>query len=107
VWEEELQSIVEKQQFLNHQGDFFADLIEDRKAVAEINEHVEKVILLRRASGALRPPCDSMPPPFSLVPTGLLVATDSPCIYSKAGNNRAKITHSLLANLRNAAGLDQ
>ena len=52
TWEEELQSIVEEQQFLNHQEEFLADLIEDRKAVSEIYGHVEKVISLRGASGA-------------------------------------------------------
>ena len=52
TWEEELQSIVEEQQFLNHQEEFLADLIEDRKAVSEIYGHVEKVISLRVASGA-------------------------------------------------------
>jgi len=52
TWEEELQSIVEEQQFLNHQEEFLADLLEDRKAVAEIYGHVEKVISLRGSSGA-------------------------------------------------------
>ncbi|KAI9451759.1 actin interacting protein 3-domain-containing protein [Lactarius psammicola] len=52
TWEEELQSIVEEQQFLNHQEEFLADLIEDRKAVTEVYGHVEKVISLRGASGA-------------------------------------------------------
>lgn len=52
TWEEELQSVVEEQQFLNHQEEFLADLIEDRKAVSEIYGHVEKVISLRGASGA-------------------------------------------------------
>ncbi|KAI9509789.1 actin interacting protein 3-domain-containing protein [Russula earlei] len=50
TWEEELQSIVEEQQFLNHQEEFLADLIEDSKAVAEIYGHVEKVISIRGAS---------------------------------------------------------
>ncbi|KAI0259363.1 actin interacting protein 3-domain-containing protein [Gloeopeniophorella convolvens] len=52
TWEEELQSIVEEQQFLNHQEEFLADLIEDNRAVAEIYGHVEKVISIRGASGA-------------------------------------------------------
>src|SRR6266702_1437304 len=52
TWEEELQSIVEEQQFLNHQEEFLADLIEDRKAVTEVYGHVEKVISLRGSSGA-------------------------------------------------------
>lgn len=51
TWEEELQSIVEEQQFLNHQEEFLADLIEDSKAVSEIYGHVEKVISIRGASG--------------------------------------------------------
>ncbi|KAH8997880.1 actin interacting protein 3-domain-containing protein [Lactarius hatsudake] len=52
TWEDELQSIVEEQQFLNHQEEFLADLIEDRKAVTEVYGHVEKAISLRGASGA-------------------------------------------------------
>jgi hypothetical protein len=51
TWEEELQSIVEEQQFLNHQEEFLADLIEDSKAVEEIYGHVEKVISIRGTSG--------------------------------------------------------
>jgi hypothetical protein len=51
TWEEELQSIVEEQQFLNHQEEFLADLIEDSKAVVDIYGHVEKVISIRGASG--------------------------------------------------------
>ena len=51
TWEEELQSIVEEQQFLNHQEEFLADLIEDSKAAEEIYGHVEKVISIRGASG--------------------------------------------------------
>jgi len=51
TWEEELQSIVEEQQFLNHQEEFLADLIEDSKAVVEIYGHVEKVISIRGSGG--------------------------------------------------------
>ncbi|TFY56233.1 hypothetical protein EVG20_g9010 [Dentipellis fragilis] len=47
TWEEELQSIVEEQQFLNHQEEFLADLLEDHKAVIEVFGHVEKVISIR------------------------------------------------------------
>ena len=47
TWEEELQLIVEEQQFLSHQEEFLADLQEDHKAVLEIYGHVEKVISLR------------------------------------------------------------
>ena len=51
TWEEELQLIVEEQQFLSHQEEFLMDLQEDHKAVLEIYGHVEKVISLR-GSGA-------------------------------------------------------
>ena len=47
TWEEELQLIVEEQQFLSHQEEFLADLQEDHKAVLDIYGHVEKVISLR------------------------------------------------------------
>jgi len=47
TWEEELQNIVEEQQFLNHQEEFLCDLIEDHKAVTEVYGHVEKVISIR------------------------------------------------------------
>ncbi|KAF8636367.1 hypothetical protein AX17_003552 [Amanita inopinata Kibby_2008] len=47
TWEEELQNIVEEQQFLAHQEEFLNDLLEDHKAVVEIYGHVEKVISLR------------------------------------------------------------
>ncbi|KAH9986105.1 actin interacting protein 3-domain-containing protein [Russula compacta] len=56
TWEEELQSIVEEQQFLNHQEEFLADLIEDSKAVVEIYGHVEKVISIRGRGFKLPPP---------------------------------------------------
>lgn len=51
TWEEELQNIVEEQQFLNHQEEFLSDLLEDHKAVLEVYGHVEKVITLRGATG--------------------------------------------------------
>ncbi|PFH51911.1 hypothetical protein AMATHDRAFT_141443 [Amanita thiersii Skay4041] len=47
TWEEELQNIVEEQQFLTHQEEFLSDLLDDHKAVGEIYGHVEKVITLR------------------------------------------------------------
>ncbi|KAK2463672.1 hypothetical protein APHAL10511_004423 [Amanita phalloides] len=47
TWEEELQNIVEEQQFLTHQEEFLNDMLEDHKAVAEIYGHIEKVISLR------------------------------------------------------------
>jgi len=64
TWEEELQNIVEEQQFLNHQEEFLGDLIEDHKAVLEVYGHVEKVISIRgtgpgrkaRKGGAFIPP---------------------------------------------------
>lgn len=62
TWEEELQNIVEEQQFLTHQEEFLGDLQEDYKAVVEVYSHVEKVISLRgsgsaKAKGrAFRPP---------------------------------------------------
>ncbi|CDO68150.1 hypothetical protein BN946_scf184938.g2 [Trametes cinnabarina] len=42
TWEEELQNIVEEQQFLQHQEEFLEDLFEDHKAVVEVFGHVEK-----------------------------------------------------------------
>jgi len=64
TWEEELQNIVEEQQFLSHQEELLEDLIEDHKAVAEVHEHVSKVITLRGSQhgrvggggGGFRPP---------------------------------------------------
>lgn len=64
TWEEELQNIVEEQQFLQHQEEFLEDLFEDHKAVVEIFGHVEKVISLRgSASGKRRAPAFRPPPP--------------------------------------------
>jgi len=63
TWEEELQNIVEEQQFLSHQEEFLGDLLEDHKAVLEVYGHVEKVISLRgtgsskaRGGKTFRPP---------------------------------------------------
>ena len=53
TWEEELQNIVEEQQFLTHQEEFLQDLLEDQKALMEVFGHVEKIITLR-GSGAGR-----------------------------------------------------
>ncbi|KAJ2934882.1 hypothetical protein H1R20_g2292, partial [Candolleomyces eurysporus] len=50
TWEEELQNIVEEQQFLTHQEEFLSDLLEDHKAVLEIYGHVEKIVNLRGPS---------------------------------------------------------
>ncbi|RPD54203.1 AIP3-domain-containing protein [Lentinus tigrinus ALCF2SS1-7] len=56
TWEEELQNIVEEQQFLQHQEEFLEDLFEDHKAVIEVFGHVEKVISLRGSSSKRRAP---------------------------------------------------
>lgn len=54
TWEEELQNIVEEQQFLTHQEEFLSDLLEDHKAMVEVYGHVEKVISLRKPAGGKR-----------------------------------------------------
>ena len=54
TWEEELQNIVEEQQFLTHQEELIEDLIEDHKALSEVWGHVEKVISIRGASSSAR-----------------------------------------------------
>ncbi|KAF8202478.1 actin interacting protein 3-domain-containing protein [Pholiota molesta] len=56
TWEEELQNIVEEQQFLTHQEEFLSDLLEDYKAMVEVYGHVEKVITLRKPNGVGRLP---------------------------------------------------
>ncbi|KAF9005946.1 actin interacting protein 3-domain-containing protein [Cyathus striatus] len=59
TWEEELQNIVEEQQFLTHQEEFLNDLLEDHKSVVEIYEHIAKVISLRGSAprkSNFRPP---------------------------------------------------
>ena len=48
TWEEELQTIVDEQQFLSYQEQFLCDLKEDHKAMMEVLGHVEKVITLRK-----------------------------------------------------------
>ncbi|KAL4250489.1 hypothetical protein ABKN59_006966 [Abortiporus biennis] len=64
TWEEELQNIVEEQQFLGHQEELLNDLLEDRKAVAEIYGHIEKVISLRGGPGkTVRSTRGFKPPP--------------------------------------------
>lgn len=47
TWEEELQNIVEEQGFLSHQEELLADLLEDHKALADVVDHVQKVVNLR------------------------------------------------------------
>ncbi|KAH9846207.1 AIP3-domain-containing protein [Lenzites betulinus] len=63
TWEEELQNIVEEQQFLQHQEEFLEDLFEDHKAVLEVFGHVEKVISLRGASSVKKRAPTFRPPP--------------------------------------------
>lgn len=53
TWEEELQNMIEEQQFLTHQEEFLGDLQEDYKAMAEVYGHVEKVITLRKPNGVM------------------------------------------------------
>lgn len=57
TWEEELQNIVEEQQFLTHQEEFLHDLVEDHKAVIEMFGHIDKVISLRNPgpNGTIKP----------------------------------------------------
>ena len=54
TWEEELQNIVEEQQFLTHQEELIEDLIEDHKALSEVWGHVEKVISIRGGTSSAR-----------------------------------------------------
>lgn len=62
TWEQELQNIVEEQQFLAHQEELIADLLEDHKALGEVFGHVEKVISIR-GTGAGRTRSFKPPPP--------------------------------------------
>ncbi|KAI0628175.1 actin interacting protein 3-domain-containing protein [Trametes polyzona] len=71
TWEEELQNIVEEQQFLQHQEEFLEDLFEDHKAVVEVFGHVEKVISLRGASSSKRRVPAFKPPPVEEAHGGL------------------------------------
>ncbi|KAG6891214.1 hypothetical protein C0995_008466 [Termitomyces sp. Mi166 len=65
TWEEELQNIVEEQQFLTHQEEFLNDLVEDHKAVVEMFGHIEKVISLRNPgpNGTIKPRSRTFRPP--------------------------------------------
>ncbi len=47
TWEEELQNIVEEQQFLLHQEELLEDLVQDLKATAEVHSHLDKIIAMR------------------------------------------------------------
>lgn len=62
TWEEELQNIVEEQQFLSHQEEFLGDLLEDHKALSEVFGHIEKVISIR-GSGSAKGKSFRPPPP--------------------------------------------
>jgi Actin interacting protein 3 len=64
TWEEELQNIVEEQQFLGHQEEFMDDLLEDHKALLEVYGHIEKVISIRGTSGSGRSRTPFRPPPM-------------------------------------------
>lgn len=57
TWEEELQNIVEEQQFLTHQEGFLGDLLEDHKAAVEVYGHIEQIISLRSPglNGSVKP----------------------------------------------------
>ncbi|KIJ55332.1 hypothetical protein M422DRAFT_57816 [Sphaerobolus stellatus SS14] len=63
TWEEELQNIVEEQQFLQYQEEFMTDLQEDHKALSEVYGHIEKVISLRGTAGSGRSRAAFRPPP--------------------------------------------
>jgi hypothetical protein len=52
TWEEELQNIVEEQQFLVHQEELLEDLIQDLKATSEVYSHLDKIITMRGATPA-------------------------------------------------------
>lgn len=57
TWEDELQMIVEEQQFLKHQEEFLSDLVEDHKAVKEVFGHVEQVMGIKGSnSGKFKRP---------------------------------------------------
>ncbi|KAK0434627.1 bud site selection protein 6 [Armillaria borealis] len=44
TWQEELQNIVEEQQFMNHNEELLNDLLEDHKALAELFGHLNQVV---------------------------------------------------------------
>lgn len=69
TWEEELQNIVEEQQFLSYQEEFMTDLSEDHKALTEVFGHIEKVISLRSTTGSSR--TRFRPPPMEEGHNGL------------------------------------
>ena len=71
TWEEELQNIVEEQQFLGHQEEFMDDLLEDHKALSEVYGHIEKVISIRGTTGSTRSRTPFRPPPMEEGHNGL------------------------------------
>ena len=71
TWEEELQNIVEEQQFLSHQEEFMDDLLEDHKALSEVYGHIEKVISIRGSTGTTRTRTPFRPPPMDEGHNGL------------------------------------
>lgn len=59
TWEEELQNIVEEQQFLSHQEELIKDLVEDHKELAKVFGRIEDVAshrVVRTRQPAFRPP---------------------------------------------------
>ncbi|KIY53004.1 AIP3-domain-containing protein, partial [Fistulina hepatica ATCC 64428] len=64
TWAEELQNIVEEQQFLTHQEELLGDLLEDHRAVVDMYAHMDKIISMRgpgsgrgsRGRGFFKPP---------------------------------------------------
>lgn len=71
TWEEELQNIVEEQQFLGHQEEFMDDLLEDHKALSEVYGHIQKVISIRGTTGSARSRTPFRPPPMEEGHNGL------------------------------------
>ena len=104
TWEEELQNIVEEQQFLTHQEEFLNDLLEDHKAVTEIFGHVEKVISIRSSARAPRTRGYKPPPPdeghtgLSTVMLEIRGAAVDPERRLKAIEQSQKIRQKELAN---------
>ncbi len=56
TWREELQNIVEEQDFLNHNEELLSDLLEDHKALGEVLGHLEQVVTVGSHRGRGRLP---------------------------------------------------
>ncbi|KAK0213101.1 actin interacting protein 3-domain-containing protein [Desarmillaria ectypa] len=56
TWREELQNIVEEQEFLNHNEELLSDLLEDHKALGEVLGHLEQVVTMGSHRGRGRFP---------------------------------------------------